>query len=171
MASSEVVARRDRATGPGRKSGGATARGGAAAAVKQQAADAVAEVSRDLRARGERLLSEQKRRAADGLQEMGTSIQEAAGRLSDGPLEPVGPYVEAAAEQIDRASQYLADHEVADLIRDAERAVLSRPQLFLGGMFVTGLLVARFLKATAPPAARASAGRDRSRRGGQRARR
>ena len=169
MASSEVVARRDRAAGSARDS-----RRSAARAVKEQAAEAVGEVSRDLRERGERLLAEQKQRAAGSLQEIGTSIQEAAGRLSDGPLEPVGPYVEAAAEQIDRASQYLADHEVADLIRDAERAVLSRPQLFLGGMFLTGLLVARFLKATAPPAARASVDENRSqtrRRGQQRARR
>jgi hypothetical protein len=159
MPSNEVVARRGQAA---RARSGAAARRGAAA-VKQQAAAAVAEVSRDLRAKGERFLAEQKLRAAGGLQDIGQSIQEAASRLTEGPLEPVGPYVEAAAERVSRASDYLAEHEVADLLRDAERAVLSRPQLFLGGMFLTGLLAARFLKATAPPAARTRADENQAR--------
>jgi hypothetical protein len=123
-----------------------------------QAAERAAEVSRRLREQGERLLAEQKLRAAGGLQDIGSSIREAAGRLANGPLEPVGSYVETAAERVSRASEYLAEREVAEVFRDAEAAVLRRPQWFLGGMFVAGLVLARFLKASAPAAEGRTAG-------------
>ena len=115
--------------------------------VKERAAGAAADVARKFRDEGERLASEQKQRAARGLDDVGTSIREAAGRFQDGPLAEVGAYMEAAAERVSRASEYLVERRVPDLLRDAEQAVLRRPQLFLGGMFIAGLAVARFLKA------------------------
>ena len=119
-----------------------------ARAVKEQAAETVSDVTRKLREEGERLVSEQKLRAAQSLEGVGTSMREAAGRLQDGPLGEVSDYVEAAADRVSRASEYLADREVPELLRDAQQVVLRRPQWFLGGMFVAGLVLGRFLKAT-----------------------
>ena len=150
MRSTEVVARPKRSgtRGAARQEAEGAVRL-EARAVKEQAVEKVAEVSRRLRDEGERLLSQQKSRAADGLQGIGSSIHDAAGRLTAGPLEPVTPFVEAAAERVNRASEYLAEREVAELLEDAQAVLLRRPQWFLGGMFVTGLLLARFVKASA----------------------
>lgn len=138
--------KRDTSRGPSKASNGLVLKG--ARAVKERAASAVADVTRKLRDEGGHLVSEQKQRAARGLEDVGTSIREAAGRFQDGPLAEVGSYMGAAAERVSRASEYLGARGVPDLLRDAERAVLRQPKLFLGGMFIVGLALARFLKAT-----------------------
>jgi predicted component of type VI protein secretion system len=56
--------------------------------------------------------------------------------------------VEQAAQQIDRVASYLKDAEPEDLLREVDRFARREPVLFLGGAFVAGLLVSRFIKAT-----------------------
>lgn len=122
---------------------------GGTRSVKEQAVETVGEVSRKVKDKGEQFLSEQKQRAATGLEGIGTSIREAAQQLQEGPLANVGEYVSTAADVVADASQYLSEQDLNTLRKDAEDAVRSRPQVFLGGMFVAGLALARFMKATA----------------------
>lgn len=117
--------------------------------VKEQAVETVGEVTRKVKDKGGQFLSEQKQRAATGLEGIGTSIREAAEQLQEGPLANVGEYVNVAADVVADASQYLGRQDLTTLRKDAENAVRSRPQMFLGGMFVVGLALARFMKATA----------------------
>jgi hypothetical protein len=53
-----------------------------------------------------------------------------------------------AAQEIDRASRYLHDHEVKDLVRDAEVLARRRPAVFVGGTLAAGFLLARFLRSS-----------------------
>jgi len=130
-------------------------------AAREVAAEAVADVTQKVRTRAERLLAEQKHRAASELQEVGKSIRGVAGQLQAGPLGAVGEYVEAAAEGVTRASRYLEEQDLGALVKDAEDAVRRVPQWFLPAMFVAGLALARFAKATEnqPPAGNAGGGR------------
>ena len=56
--------------------------------------------------------------------------------------------VEQAAQQIDRVANYLKDADPEDLLREVDRFARREPVLLLGGAFVAGLLVSRFIKAT-----------------------
>jgi hypothetical protein len=60
---------------------------------------------------------------------------------------------ERAAQQVDRASRYLRQNEVRDLVRDLEEQARQRPLLLVGGSFATGLLLARFFKSSSERAA------------------
>lgn len=121
----------------------------AVSAVKEQAAEAVAEATRRARDAGREALDKHKHRAAGELDSLGASVRATAEQLRAGPLAAAGDYVESAAEGLERASRYLEEQDLAALRRDAEELVRGRPGWFLGGMFVAGLALARFAKAGA----------------------
>ena len=60
----------------------------------------------------------------------------------------LGPMVGRAADQVDRASAYLKDASLTDVVRSTERFARREPLLFIGGAFTLGLLCARFLKSS-----------------------
>jgi hypothetical protein len=45
---------------------------------------------------------------------------------------------------------YLEEHDLEDLVYEAEDFARRKPELFVGGAFTLGLLAARFMKSTAP---------------------
>jgi hypothetical protein len=136
--------------------------------LKEQAAGRVAQTAGEIGERGETFLARQKDRAAGELRNIGRSIRSSAESLQDGPLGEIGAYVEAAADGLERASRYLAEQDWGHLRMDAEKVARRQPAWFLGGMFVGGFAVARFLKATAgeqmPVAVDKDAGQQSSRR-------
>ena len=52
------------------------------------------------------------------------------------------------ADQVDRVSQYLRDRDLNTFVRDAETFARRHPDVFLGGTFIAGLILARFFKAS-----------------------
>ena len=47
-------------------------------------------------------------------------------------------------------SSYLRDHDMNDLVRDAEDYARREPLIFFGAAFAAGFIAARFLKASSP---------------------
>lgn len=60
----------------------------------------------------------------------------------------VQPYIERAAQEVERVSGYLRDRSLSDILRDVEGFARREPALFLGGAIALGLVGGRFLKAT-----------------------
>jgi len=60
----------------------------------------------------------------------------------------LGPIVGRAADQVDRASAYIKDANLTDVVRSTERFARREPLLFVGGAFTLGLLCARFFKSS-----------------------
>src|SRR5205814_6161850 len=58
--------------------------------------------------------------------------------------------VEQAAQQLDRVARQLDDSRVEELVQRGERWARDNPALFLGGVFMVGVLAGRFLKASPP---------------------
>jgi hypothetical protein len=58
-------------------------------------------------------------------------------------------YSEKMADQIERVSSYLEEHDLDELKHSAEDFARRQPELFLGGAFTLGLLAGRFLKSSA----------------------
>jgi len=78
-------------------------------------------------------------------------LREAGRKLNEGEQSgDFGRYADRAAEQLERLSSYLKDHDLRGFVRDTETFARRRPDLFLGGTFLAGLALARFLKSSAP---------------------
>lgn len=95
------------------------------------------------------LVSRQKDQAADRLGGVANTLRDVGNRLQDeADAGPIGEYASKAAEQIDRLSSYLRDRDVNTFFRDSETFARRHPDVFLGGTFLAGLLLARFLKSS-----------------------
>ena len=100
-----------------------------------------------------RLMTQQKTRAADGLQRLAGVVRNTA--LTQNDLGgQTGNYRNRAAARMDSMATYMRGADFPTMLRDARRFA-RRPEVVLVGTVVTGLLVARFVKvrrrrATAP---------------------
>jgi hypothetical protein len=108
-----------------------------------------AHYTRQARDRGMHLLDEQKHSAARQLHTLGEAAHRAAGRFRDAHDDNIAGYIDAMADEVDRFAGYLERRDVRSLVADAQHLAQRRPELFLGGMFVVGLALTRFLKTSA----------------------
>jgi hypothetical protein len=133
---------------------GDTNPGGTAQHLKDQAKDLASQakeettkVAGQAKDQVQGMVTQQKEKIVGQLGSLAGALREAGGKLDekDGGM---GRYAGRAAEQVDRVSNYLRDREIGDVIRDAETFARRRPDVFLGGTFLAGLLLARFFKAS-----------------------
>jgi hypothetical protein len=118
---------------------------GLAATAKSQT-KRVAEQARD---QVESLVVRQKDGVASRLDGVAAALRHTALTLEEGNLDAeLGRYAARAARQVDRLSSYLRDADLRDLARDTADFARRRPELFLGGTFLAGLALARFLKSS-----------------------
>ena len=94
------------------------------------------------------LVSRQKDQAADRLGGVAGAIRDVGNRLQEQDTAGVGQYAMRAADQVDRLSNYLRDRDLNTFFRDTETFARRHPDVFLGGTFLAGLLLARFLKSS-----------------------
>ena len=95
------------------------------------------------------LVSRQKDQAADRLGGVAGAIRDVGNRLQEqDEAAGVGQYAMRAADQVDRLSHYLRDRDLNMFFRDTETFARRHPDVFLGGTFLAGLLLARFLKSS-----------------------
>lgn len=95
------------------------------------------------------LVSRQKDQAADSLGGVAGAIRDVGNRLQEqDQAGGVGQYAMRAADQVDRLSSYLRDRDLNTFFRDTETFARRHPDVFLGGTFLAGLLLARFLKSS-----------------------
>jgi hypothetical protein len=65
-----------------------------------------------------------------------------------------------SVEKSEKLSTYLRDNDLRGFVRDTETFARRRPEVFLGGTLIAGLMLARFLKASSPDQERGSSGYD-----------
>jgi hypothetical protein len=93
-------------------------------------------------------VDEQKNRAADGLGGIADAIRNAGNELR-GENEALAQYVDMASDQMKRLADQIRRRGVADMMDDVQMFARRRPALFIGGAFLVGLGLARFLKSSA----------------------
>lgn len=135
--------------------------------LREQASEQATALAQGLRARGQNLVEEQKIRAAAEISNLGAAIRRAADKLHDQKSERLASYVDTAADSLDGVAQYVQEHDLNDLVREMEQFARRRPALIVGGVFLAGLAVGRFVKA-AQPAQSTSRTSHKSRRNGRR---
>jgi uncharacterized protein YjbJ (UPF0337 family) len=130
----------------------------AASGVKEQAKSLAGDAKEQVKGMAgqagdhvQELVGQQKDQAADRLGSLATALREAGQKLNqDEQAGDFGQYADRAAQQVDRLSRYLRDSDLRGLVRDTEQFARRRPEVFLGGTLVAGLMLARFLKASTP---------------------
>jgi hypothetical protein len=118
--------------------------------VSEQAQQAAGQVVGQARQEVSSRLAVQKDRAAEGLTSVAHALRQTGQQLRAQDQQAVTGYIETAASQVERVSNYLRQNDLGGLIDDVERFARRQPALFLGGTFVLGLLGARFLKSSRP---------------------
>lgn len=93
-------------------------------------------------------VDEQKNRAADGLGGIANVIRNAGNELRT-ENEALASYVDSASDQLRRFADQIREKGVADMLDDVHSFARRRPALFIGGAFLVGLGIARFLKSSA----------------------
>src|SRR5262245_19300479 len=120
--------------------------------VRNLAEEAKRETSRAASQAGDyvsNLVTHQKDQAADRLGGVAGAIRDVGNRLQeDDKAAGFGQYAMRAADQVDRLSNYLRDRDLNTFFRDTETFARRHPDVFLGGTFLAGLLLARFLKSS-----------------------
>ena len=109
-------------------------------------------LAKTLREHSRTLVDEQKSRAAEEIQHLGAAIRSAAEQLHDQKSESLARYIDTAANSLEGVARYVEEMDFADVAREVEQFARRRPALLLGGIFLAGLGVARFIKAGQEPA-------------------
>lgn len=93
-------------------------------------------------------VDQQKDRAADGLGGIADVFRSAGNELRN-ENETLASYVDTASDQLKRFAHEIRQRGVADMLDDVHNFARRRPVVFIGGAFLIGLGVARFLKSSA----------------------
>jgi hypothetical protein len=93
-------------------------------------------------------VDEQKNRAADGLGGIADVFRTASNELRN-ENETLASYVDMASDQLRRFATQIRERGVADMMDDVNQFARRRPALFIGGAFLLGVGLARFLKSSA----------------------
>ena len=121
-----------------------TSSGGGNGSVTNGAPGIIGDIKQNVTSR----VDEQKNRAADGLGGIANVIRNAGNELRN-ENETIAAYVDQASDQLRRFADQIRQKGVADMMDDVQRFARRRPALFIGGAFLVGLGIARFLKSSA----------------------
>jgi hypothetical protein len=106
----------------------------------------------------------QKDQAVDSMSSAVRALEATSQQFRGENLALVAGYTDSLTDQIRRASDYLSDRSVEDITHDVEDFARKNPSLFIGGAFVLGIALGRFLRSSAmsTPLAAFSTDRDLS---------
>jgi hypothetical protein len=120
----------------------------AARQTGEQLKDQAQSAAETLRQQGEGFFAEQKSKAAGELTTLSAAIRGAADKLRNDDESHAAGYAQMAADKLENVADFVGKQDVGSFVREIERAARRRPELFLGGMFLVGLGISRFLKAS-----------------------
>lgn len=118
--------------------------------VTQQAREQTEKLTRQAKEQGSAMLQDQKQRAAEKVEDVGAAVRRAAEKLHEEHDDTLASYADAMAGQMEACARYLRERDVNSLMHDAADMARRRPEWVLGGAFVAGLALSRFLKASRP---------------------
>jgi len=93
-------------------------------------------------------LSTQKEKAVSTLGNFTDALHQTGDQLRQSGQGVFGGYADSLGDQIDRAVSYLRENDIDDLTAQVESFARRQPALFIGGAFVVGVALARFLKSS-----------------------
>ncbi|MEO7723688.1 MAG: YtxH domain-containing protein [Chthoniobacterales bacterium] len=98
-----------------------------------------------------KLARDQKETLANKVDEYRDAAKAAVEKLQDEEHAVAADKIKWAASSLDRLSKYLRETEPRELLQGANDFARRRPEVVFGGLFMVGLGLARFLKASNEP--------------------
>ena len=98
--------------------------------------------------RGRNVADEQKNHLGERIHGYSSAIRRTAEHLREDKDPNIAQYADVIADKIDQCADYVQSGDPGTMLRDVENAARRRPEIFFGGMFIAGLVLARFLKAS-----------------------
>lgn len=98
--------------------------------------------------RGRSVADEQKNHLGERIHGYSSAIRRSAEQLREDKDPNIAQYADVIADKIDQCADYVRSRDPGTMLRDVENAARRRPEIFFGGMFLAGLVLARFLKAS-----------------------
>lgn len=116
--------------------------------AKDQVVQAARQTTTEVRERASDVLMSQKNRLADEVSVFAEALHKAADTLDQHDDRQIGRYVHQAADCVDGCVNYLRERDASEMVRKVGDFTRRHPEVVLGGLFLTGIAVARFLKAS-----------------------
>jgi hypothetical protein len=116
--------------------------------VKETAAEMARAIGETVKEEAERLFEEQRDRVSSRAVKVGKATRQVAHALKAVRLDAVAEQMEAGARRVDDASDYIKERNLTEILQDAEEIVQRNRGLAVGGLFIAGFALARFLKAS-----------------------
>lgn len=117
-----------------------------ARSIGQQISQKASEAAEAVKGEVNRVVDEQKGRAAKRIGRWGTAAQRAAKVLHAGGIENAAGYADSAADGIENAARYIEETDLSTMARDLTDAARRHPSIYYAAMFVAGLAAARVVK-------------------------
>jgi len=92
----------------------------------------------------------QKERASSKISEISSALHQTGQQLDQNGQAPIGDIAETVATRIDSVSSYLRERNVDDMLMDGQDFARRQPALFIGLAVILGVMIARFMKSSAP---------------------
>ncbi len=119
-----------------------------AAKAQEQVGEMAAKAKEQAQKQAKTTLSATKEQAASELSTVAQALRQTTSQLGDQEQNTLVNYGNQLASQVDKLSSYLEERNVDQMVTDAENMARRQPELFLGGAFTRGLVLARFLKSS-----------------------
>ncbi len=127
--------------------------------VKEAAGEQITQVAANLKENGSEALQtakdagsnyidEQKEKLAGQIVRYTEAVKAACETLQNGDANLLVSPGQRASRQMERAAEYLRNHDAKDFLNDLGDLARRRPEIVFGGLFVAGLASVRFLKAS-----------------------
>jgi hypothetical protein len=120
--------------------------------LKETAGEMVRAIKETVKEEAERVFEEQRGKVTSKAARVGKATRQMAHALRAVRLDSVAEQVEAGAQKVDDASEYIKERNLTEVLQDAEEIVQRNRGLAVGGLFIAGFALARFLKASEPQA-------------------
>jgi hypothetical protein len=122
-----------------------------AVAAKEELKHQGAEALHQIQEQGQTFIAQQRDQILEKIQHCSLASRRAADQLRQENDPNLANLAEGFANQLERASSYLRGGSLRGMCNDVERFARRQPEIFFGGMFLAGLGLARFLKASRQP--------------------
>lgn len=113
-------------------------------------ADKATEAAEQARRQGQKAVHEQKSKVSENVSRYSSVVRGVAEKFREEENTQIAGYADQMADQLDRLAGYLSWRDINGLLDDTQDMARRRPDVFYGGMFVAGLALSRFLKASRP---------------------
>jgi hypothetical protein len=112
-------------------------------------------------------LNARKDRASEVIQGIAGTVRRIGEPLHEESLQAIGAYADEAADRLERLASGIRNRDIGELADDVRGMARRHPASFAAAGFAAGIVVARFLRSTAPRAGGRAAAETRGARAGR----